>query len=136
MSPSSAANSSDPLAVVERYLDALAAHEHDALASLLAPKGFRYESPIIEIDGAEDYLDYIIMSSGILHDIQRLQVFADGTDVCHWLVLETQVSERVFTRAAQWARVQEGRITRIELLFDPYRWRMLFESPGQGLKDG
>jgi hypothetical protein len=28
----------------------------------------------------------------------------------------------------QWATVHSGQIVRIELLFDPYRWRLLFTT--------
>lgn len=124
----SAAQAAATLDVVERYLDALSAHDHDAVAALIAPAAFRYESPIVTIDGTGAFLEYIMMTGGILRGITRRQVFVDGEQVCHWLVLDTQVSERVSTRAAQWATVRDGRIVRIELLFDPYRWRLLFDT--------
>ena len=116
------------LRVVERYLDALVAHDHDAVAALIAPTGFSYLSPIARIDDTTAFLNYIMMTGGILRGISRRHVFVDGDHVCHWLVLETQVSERVSTRAAQWATVQDGQIVQIELLFDPHRWRLLFET--------
>lgn len=125
--PGSAA-AAEPLSVVERYLDALTAHDHDALATLIAPAGFRYQSPIATISDTAAFLEYIMMTGGILRGIERLQTFVDGSEVCHWLVFDTQLSERVSTRAAQWATVTDGRISRIELLFDPHRWRLLFES--------
>ncbi len=118
----------EALAIVERYLDVLAGHEHDALPELIAREGFRYRSPIANIDDTTAFLEFIMVSGGILQGIRRRHAFADGADVCHWLVFDTMLSERVSTPAAQWARVEHGRITRIELLFDPYRWRMLFET--------
>jgi hypothetical protein len=126
--PSGSAAATEPFAVVERYLDALTAHDHDAVAALIAPVGFRYESPIATISDTAAFLEYIMMTGGILRGIDRLRSFVDGNDVCHWLVFDTQLSERVSTRAAQWATVTDGRIARIELLFDPHRWRLLFES--------
>jgi hypothetical protein len=116
-----------PQVFVERYLDALASHDHDAVAGLIATGGFRYESPIANIADRAAFLEYIMMTGGILRGIERRRVFVDGADVCHWLVLDTQLSERVSTRAVQWATVADGAITRIELWFDPYRWRLLFE---------
>jgi hypothetical protein len=124
----SAALSPDALDVVERYLDALVAHDHDAVAGLIAPTGFRYESPIATFDDTPAFLEYIMMTGGILHGITRRHVFVDAGHVCHWLVLDTQVSERVSTRAAQWAHVRDGQIVHIELLFDPHRWRLLFQT--------
>ncbi|WP_296897762.1 nuclear transport factor 2 family protein [Thiohalocapsa sp.] len=128
MISASTAEASAALPVVERYLDALVAHDHDAVAALIAPVGFRFESPIATIDDAAGFLEYIMMTGGILRGIERRRVFLDGDDVCHWLVLDTQVSERVSTRAVQWATVHSGQIVRIELLFDPYRWRLLFTT--------
>jgi hypothetical protein len=118
----------EPHAVVDAYLDALAAHDHDRVAAMIAPSGFRYESPIANIADRDAFLEYIMLTGGILRGITCRRVFVDGADVCHWLMLDTQVSERVSTRAVQWATVAAGRIIRIELLFDPYRWRLLFES--------
>ncbi len=118
----------DALSVVERYLDALVAHDHDAVAALISPAAFHYESPIASFDGAATFVEYIIMMGGILRGIERRRVFVDGVDVCHWLVLNTQVSERVSTPAVQWTTVRDGEITRIELLFDPYRWRLFFQA--------
>jgi hypothetical protein len=116
------------LAVVERYFDALTGHDHEVLGRLIATEGFCYESPIATIDDTPAFLEYIMMTGGILRGIKRRRVFVDGADVCHWLVLDTQLSERVSTRAVQWTTVHEGRITRIELLFDPHPWRMLFDA--------
>jgi hypothetical protein len=118
----------DALAVVERYLDALATHAHDEHPGRVATEGFRYRSPIANIDNAAAFLEFIMVSGGILQRIRRRHAFVDGADVCHWLVFDTMLSERVSTPAAQWARVEGGRITCIELLFDPYRWRMLFDT--------
>jgi len=122
------AQSSDPRAIADAYLDALASHDHDALAALIAPEGFSYVSPIASIHDCAAFLEYIMMTGAILRGIRRRQVFVDGGEVCHWLVLDTQLSERVATSAVQWTSVRDWRIQRIELLFDPYRWRLLFDT--------
>jgi hypothetical protein len=117
----------DSRAVVQAYLEALISHDYETLGGLLAPEGFRFESPIAKISGKDDYLQYMVMLGGILRGMEQRRVFVDGEDVCHWLVFETQLSERVSTRTVQWARVVDGHIVSIELLFDPYRYRLLFE---------
>jgi hypothetical protein len=114
-------------AVVEAYFDALVGHDYERAAALLATDGFRYESPIAKFSRIDDFVQYMSGLGGILHGIERRRVFVDGDDVCHWLVFETQLSERVSTRAVQWTRVIGGRIAFIEVLFDPYRYRLLFE---------
>ncbi len=120
--------SANSLALVDTYLDALEAQDPERIRALLAESGFSYQSPIARIDGADDYIQYLTMTVGILQRIQRLRVFADDGDVCHWLQVETLMSERVSTRMVQWATVLDGRIIRIEMLFDPYRYRMLLEE--------
>jgi hypothetical protein len=121
--------SADATALVEEYLDALVAHDHDRIRFLLG-EGFHYESPIARCDGVDDYLQYLMMTAGILRRIERLRAFADGGDVCHWLRVETQLSERVSTKMVQWTKVANGHITAIDVLFDPHRYRMLFDAAG------
>jgi hypothetical protein len=120
--------SADAAALVDAYLDALAAHDYERIRAMLCSERFHYESPIACWDGADDYLNYLMMTAGILRRIERLHVFADGGDVCHWLQVETQLSDRVSTRIAQWTKVADGQITRVEMLFDPYRYRLLFDT--------
>lgn len=113
--------------LVDAYLDAIAAHDTDAARGLLADQGFRYESPIARFDDADAFVHFMAMSTGILQRIDRRHCFVDGDDICHWLVLVTQLSERIATPAVQWAQVRDGRIASIELMFDPYRYRLLFD---------
>lgn len=115
-------------ALVESYLNALVAHDYDRIRYMLASDGFRFESPIANVSNIDDFLQYISLSGGILRDIERRRVFADGDDVCHWLAIETQLSEHVFTRIVQWVRVRDGLITSIELIFDPSPYRLLFDA--------
>jgi hypothetical protein len=122
--------SADAAALVDAYLDALAAHDYEGIRAMLCGERFHYESPIACCDGADDYLNYLMMTAGILRRIERLIVFASGGDVCHWLQVETQLSDRVSTRIAQWTKVAGGQITRVEMLFDPYRYRLLFDTVG------
>ncbi|MGB5832635.1 MAG: hypothetical protein WBG92_11675 [Thiohalocapsa sp.] len=121
---------SNQVDLVESYLDALVSHGHDRVRNMLVTDGFRFESPIANFNQVEDYLEYLAVSGGILRSIERRRVFADGDDVCHWLTVETQLSEHVFTRAVQWTRCRDGLICSIEMLYDPFRYRMLFDLTG------
>lgn len=118
---------SDAHRLVEAYLDALVAHDSDAVRALLADHGFHYESPVARIDGADAFAQFVTMTAGILQRIERRHCFVDGDDICHWLTLVTQLSERLATPAVQWARVVDGRIVSIEFMFDPHRYRLLFD---------
>ena len=113
--------------LVDAYLDAIAAHDTDAVRALISAPGFRYESPIARFDDTDAFVQFVAMSTGILQRIERRHRFVDGDDICHWLVFVTQLSERIATPAVQWAQVRDGRIASIELMFDPYRYRLLFD---------
>ena len=120
----------NPADVVERYLDAIIRRDDDALRGCLADSGFRYRSPIGTFDDPDAFAHFVSMMGGILQRIECRHRFVDAADVCHWLVFVTQLSERVSTPAVQWARVENGRIASIEVLFDPYRYRQLFDVDG------
>lgn len=118
--------SESPAEVVDRYLDAIMRRDDETLRGCLADSGFRYHSPIATYEDPAAFVHFVTMTGGILQRILRRRRFTEGGDVCDWLVFVTQLSERVETPAVQWARVEEGRIHSIELLFDPYRYRLLF----------
>jgi hypothetical protein len=120
--------SDNPADVVERYLDALTRHDDETLRCCLADTGFRYHSPIATFDDPDAFAQFVSMTAGILQRIERRRRFVDGADVCHWLVFVTQLSERTSTPGVQWARVEGGRIVSLELLFDPYHYRQLFDD--------
>lgn len=128
-------SSDSPADVVERYLDAIVRHDDETLRSCLADSGFRYRSPIGTFDDPDAFAQFVSMTGGILQRIERRRRFVDGADVCHWLVFVTQLSERVSTPAVQWARVQDGRIVSIELLFDAYGYRQLFAETSDAPAD-
>ncbi len=119
--------------IVDGYLDALATHDYDRVRAYLADDGFHWDSPIGRYTSADALAQYLTLIAGVLQRIERRHTFVDGGDVCHWLVLHTQLSERVATPAVQWARVVDRRIRSIELLFDPYRYRLLFQVDDPGL---
>ena len=127
--------SNTPAQLVERYFDAILAHDDVAVRACLADSDFHYQSPIGTFTDADAFAQFVSMTGGILHDIERRRCFADGDDVCHWLVFLTQLSERISTPAVQWARVKHGRIVSIELLFDPYRYRRLFDVDDATITD-
>jgi limonene-1,2-epoxide hydrolase len=121
--------STDPREVVEAYLDALAAHDYEGARGCLSDGEFAYQSPISSFDSADELMLHTALSAGILQRIERVKVFTDGADVCHFLDMVVQISERQSVRVAHWARVCGGRIVRIEAVFDASIYRTLFEPP-------
>jgi hypothetical protein len=55
--------------------------------------------------------------SQIVTDIVIQKMFVDGADVLTWFDLHTSVAPPAPT--ANWSRVQNGKITRIRVTFDP-----------------
>jgi hypothetical protein len=116
----------DPLSIVDAYLAAQSARDFEAMRGLLADQGFCYRSPIVVFDRADDFIQYAAVSSGIIIDREIRKVFVDGDDICHFMTYRIQISEKLAVEAAQWSRVREGRIQRIEAVFDASVYRELF----------
>jgi hypothetical protein len=112
---------------IDKYLDAIEDHDYERARGLLVDEGFRYESPISSFSSADDFIQHISLLGGIVHRIERLKVFVEGQDVCHLLVYVTQISDKESIKVAHWARVVDGRIQRIEALFDAHWYRQMLE---------
>ncbi len=117
----------DPRSVVDAYLDALCERDHDRARTFLANTGFAYASPIARFESADELIQYLSLTGGIVQGIEVRKVFVDGADVCHFLTYRIQISEKQAVEVAQWARVQNGRIARIDALFDASTYRLLFD---------
>ena len=122
--------SADPLCVVEAFLAARDAFDFERARMLLADQGFSFRSPIAAFDSADQFIQYGANASAIVQSVQVRKVFVDGPDVCHFLTYRIQISEKVSVDAVQWAHVEDGRIRRIEVLFDASVYRDLFPEPG------
>jgi hypothetical protein len=115
-------------ALVDELLDAIERHDYERARGLLADEGFSYESPISSFTSADDFVQHFSLMAGILHKIERRRVFVDGQELCHILIFVTQLSDKESMKAVLWTRVAEGRIQRIEALFDTHWYRRMFES--------
>lgn len=116
----------DPLSVVMNYLAARDARDFETARTFLADKGFIYESPISRFDNADAFIGYLALTSGIVQSVETRKVFVDGTDVCHFFKYHIQISEKFSASMAHWTQVHDGRIVRIETLFDASEYRLLF----------
>jgi hypothetical protein len=126
----------DALAVVESYLDAIAAFDYERARSFLADSGFSCRSPISNFVSADDFVAYLSLSGGIVQQMRRRKAFVDGEDVCHILDFIIQLSDKRTVRVAQWARVVDGRIVSLELLYDAHEYHRLFEPVPAGSEPG
>lgn len=116
-----------PQEIVAAYLDAIASHDYEGARRYLADSGFSYESPIARFDSADAFMEYSAMTMGILQGVERVKTFADGPDVCNFLILHIQVSDKEQVKLVTWSRVEQGRIRRMETLFDARIYQTLFE---------
>ena len=119
-----------PRAIIDAYLDALSAHDYENARTYLAETGFCYQSPISNFSNPDDFMQHWSLSAGIVQRIETLKVFVDGGDLCHFLRFVVQLSERESVKVAQWSRVVDGRIQSLELVFDAYLYRRMFDLPG------
>ncbi len=123
-----------PREIVDAYLDAIARHDIDTARGYLADSGFHYESPLESFDSADAFMEYNALRMGILQGVERIKVFVDGPDVCTFLVLTIQISEKERVKVVNWCRVEEGRVVRMDVLFDTRIYHTLFEPDDGGLR--
>lgn len=116
----------DPLTVATEYLAALQAFDYERARTVLADEGFEFLSPTHHFRSADDLVRFMSLSGGIVQSVQTRKVFASGPDICHILTYRIQISEKQDVAVALWTRVREGRITRIEAIFDASVYRDLF----------
>jgi hypothetical protein len=122
----------DPLAVVEAFFAARECLDFERARGLLADQGFSFRSPVMCFDSADHLIQYTAHSSGIIQSMVVRKVFVDGPDVCHFLTYRIQISEKLALDVAQWAHVEDGRIQRLEAVFDASLYRELFPADEAG----
>jgi ketosteroid isomerase-like protein len=120
----------DPLSVVEAYFAALSAYDFGRMRALLADRGFSFHSPIATFDSADLFIQYSAHMGGIIQSLKVRKVFVDGPDVCQFLTYRIQISEKRTVDVAQWSHVEDGRILRIESLYDASIYREMFPVAG------
>ena len=108
----------EPRDIVDRYLEAFARRDFPVARSYLADSGFEYISPIARFDDADVFLSNMEGVGAILHRIETRLCFVNGNDVCHVLDVTVSLSGYEKQSAVSLARVEHGRIVRIETLFD------------------
>ena len=106
-----------PTDAATTYFDAWRAGDFDRLRSVLADH-VRFVGPMGTADGADECLAGLRGLRQILDDIVVEKRFVDGPDVVTWFALDTKPAGRV-APVVNWSHVEDGRITRIRVAFDP-----------------
>ncbi len=112
--------------VVDAYLDALSRGDFNRLRQCLADVGFRFRSPVVELEGADEFVATMWGISAILDRVQKRRRFVDGSEICDILRFRTHFDEPRDTDVVQLSRVQAGRIVAIEVFYDATGQRQLF----------
>ena len=130
--PGSPTSGDDPVYVVERYLAAVATRDFPTACCFLAEEGFQYQSPIASFSDRDTFADNMHATGAILHNIRTVHRFAEGNTVCHILDVTVNMTGYQSQRVVQIANVIEGRISRLEVVFDASSLRqMIIENDNE-----
>ncbi len=102
--------------IATRYCESWRARDFDAFQALLADD-VTFDGPLGHARNSDDRVAGIEGMSKIVTDIVVHNILADGSDVVTWFDLYTADAGPVPT--ANWSHVENGRITRIQVTFDP-----------------
>ena len=106
----------NPRTVAETYFRAWKERDFTTLREILAD-GVGFQGPLATLDNADDCVKGLEGMAQILDDIVVQHVFVDGPDVLTWFDLHTTVAPPAPT--ANWQHVENGKITSIDVAFDP-----------------
>lgn len=106
----------EPETIANTYIAAWMEKDFPALRAILADD-VTFTGPFAQLDNAEDCIQGLRQMSGIVTDIVVREQLADDTDVITWFDLHTTVAPPIPT--ANWSHVENGKITRINVTFDP-----------------
>ncbi|MEK7322427.1 MAG: nuclear transport factor 2 family protein [Pseudomonadota bacterium] len=113
--------------IIDAYLDAMAKRDYGRARSYLANEGFEYLSPINHFSSADKFMAYIELATPIVHRFDLRKTFRDGDEFCHILSVTSQISEKRTATVVQWSLISEGKIQRLELIFDAYEYKILLQ---------
>jgi SnoaL-like domain len=103
--------------IARTYFEAWQARDFDRLRSVLADD-VTFRGPLGTADNADECIKGLTGMSAIVTRIDIQQMCVDGPDVITWFDLYTSASDRPCP-TANWSHVENGRITRIRVAFDP-----------------
>ena len=113
----------DARSIAATYFDAWKAKDFDTFRSLLADD-VEFIGPLAHLHNADDCVKGIRGMSEMITDIAVHKILADGQDAITWFDLHAKGGIPLPT--ANWSHVENGKITRIRVAFDP---RPLTDQP-------
>jgi hypothetical protein len=98
------------------YFDSWRAKDFEAFRSVLADDVV-FDGPLGHLEGVDDVRRGMEGLGQITTDVVVRKTFTDDTDVLTWFDLHTSVAPPI--SVANWSHVEGGRITKIQVVFDP-----------------
>lgn len=108
--------SDDTAKAAATYFSSWKARDFDTFRSVLADD-VSFRGPLGQADDADSCVQGIKGMSEIVTDIVVHKTFVNGADVVTWFDLHTADAPPCPT--ANWSHVEDGKITRIRVTFDP-----------------
>lgn len=105
----------DTAAIAATYFRAWRDSDWTTLRSILAEDA-TFRGPLASLDGADACVEGLQGMAAILTDVVVSKMVADGPDVITWLDLHTSIAPPAPT--ANWSRIENGKITGIQVTFD------------------
>jgi ketosteroid isomerase-like protein len=98
------------------YFAAWNAQDFDRLADVLADD-VDFAGPMGTVHGAEQALGGLRGVRGTVDEVAVIKIWTDGPDAITWFEFRREGQDPVPT--VNWSHVEDGRITRIRVAFDP-----------------
>jgi SnoaL-like domain len=105
----------DPRMVVSTYFAAWQNDDFARMRSVL-DDALDFAGPLDQFDNADAYQQAIEGLSQLKTDIAIRKTFVDGPDVVTWYDLHTRIAPP--SAVAEWSHVEDGKITRVRVVFD------------------
>jgi len=102
--------------VAATYFQAWLAKDFPTLRSILADE-VTFDGPLATLHGAQDVAAGLERLAQMTSDITIHKRFLDGQDALTWFDLHTAIAPP--TPVANWSHVEDGKITKIAVTFDP-----------------
>ncbi len=113
--------------IVRNYQDAFYRGDFRAACAVLADD-LDFEGPLEKHSTSRDLLASLERLEPIMKEVRVLKVMSSGDDVCVLYDFITNTDAIGTTRIAEWFHVQDDRIDRIRIYFDPTPYLRLFGS--------
>lgn len=120
---------SEPRTVAQEYYNAIARKDPTAARRFLADD-LVFVGLFETFTNAEAYLKAL---TGLLQIVTRFDVqaiIAEGNEVAVFFELETTAPAEAVTLVAEWIRVRDGKIVRVQAVFDGRPFAAMFSSKG------